>query len=81
MVLLRIHARLVMAKFHGRAETDEIVEGFDGASARRSHCRVGEKREIVELMLLSPMPVPSLGRQHDVNANQVSYCLRLYRAG
>ncbi|MDR5730206.1 MAG: transposase, partial [Terriglobia bacterium] len=40
-----------------------------------------EKRRIVEQTLSSSMSVASLARQHGVNANQVFYWRKLYRAG
>jgi transposase len=40
-----------------------------------------EKRRIVEQTLSSDLSVASIARQHGVNANQVFYWRKLYRAG
>ena len=53
----------------------------EGASGRRRYWTAEEKRRIVELTLSSSQSVASLARQHGVNANQVFYWRKLYRAG
>lgn len=56
--------------------------GFDeGGSGRRRYRTAEEKRRIVEQTLSSGLSVASLARQHGVNANQVFYWRKLYRAG
>jgi transposase len=56
--------------------------GFDeGGSGRRRYWTAEEKRRIVEQTLSSGLSVASLARQHGVNANQVFYWRKLYRAG
>ena len=50
-------------------------------SARRRLWTADEKRRIVEQTLSSDLSVASIARQHGVNANQVFYWRKLYRAG
>ena len=50
-------------------------------SARRRLWTANEKRRIVELTLSSDLSVAMIARQHGVNANQVFYWRKLYRAG
>ena len=60
---------------------DSDVDLSEGASGRRRYWTADEKRRIVEQTLSSPLSVASLARQHGVNANQVFYWRKLYRAG
>ena len=60
---------------------DEGVEVAEGASGRRRYWTAEEKRRIVEQTLSSTLSVASLARQHGVNANQLFYWRKLYRAG
>jgi len=53
----------------------EVGEG------RRRYRTPQEKRQIVERTLSSGMSVASVAREHGVNANQVFYWRKLYRAG
>jgi transposase len=53
----------------------EVGEG------RRRYRTPKEKRQIVERTLSSGMSVASVAREHGVNANQVFYWRKLYRAG
>lgn len=53
----------------------EVGEG------RRRYWTTGEKRQIVEQTLSSGLSLASVARQHGVNANQVFYWRKLYRAG
>jgi transposase len=53
----------------------EIGEG------RRRYRTPQEKRQIVEQTLSSGLSVASVAREHGVNANQVFYWRKLYRAG
>ena len=53
----------------------EVGEG------RRRYRTPQEKRQIVEQTLSSGMSVASVAREHGVNANQVFYWRKLYRAG
>jgi len=53
----------------------------DGASGRRRYWTVEEKRRIVEQTLSSTLSVAMVARQHGINANQVFYWRKLYRAG
>jgi transposase len=53
----------------------EVGEG------RRRYWTPHEKRQIVEQTLSSGMSVASVAREHGVNANQVFYWRKLYRAG
>jgi transposase len=53
----------------------------DGASGRRRYWTVEEKRRIVEQTLASTLSVAMVARQHGINANQVFYWRKLYRAG
>jgi len=56
--------------------------GFDEAgSGRRRYWTAEEKRRIVEQTLSSAVSVASLARHHGVNANQMFYWRKLYRAG
>lgn len=57
----------------------EAEEGV--ASARRRLWATEEKRRIVEQTLSSDLSVAMIARQHGVNANQVFYWRKLYRAG
>jgi transposase len=60
---------------------DAGVELAESDSGRRRFRTIAEKRRIVEQTLSSSMSVASLARQHGVNANQVFYWRKLYRAG
>lgn len=51
------------------------------ASGRRRFRTAEEKRRIVEQTLSSDVSVASIAREHGVNANQVFYWRKLYRAG
>lgn len=53
----------------------------EGASGQRRYRTAQEKRQIVEQTLSSGMSVASVAREHGVNANQVFYWRKLYRAG
>jgi transposase len=58
------------------------MEAEVGSSlARRRLWTAEEKRRIVEQTLLSDSSVAVVARQHGVNANQVFYWRKLYRAG
>jgi transposase len=57
------------------------VELGEGASGRRRYRTTEEKRRIVEQTLSSGLSVASVAREHGVNANQVFYWRKLYRAG
>jgi transposase len=48
---------------------------------RRRYRTPQEKRQIVEQTLSSGMSVATVAREHGVNANQVFYWRKLYRAG
>jgi len=50
------------------------------AGERRRYRTVEEKRRIVEQTLSSSVSVATVARQHGVNANQVFYWRKLYRA-
>lgn len=50
-------------------------------STRRRFRTAEEKRRIVEQTLSSDVSVASIAREHGVNANQVFYWRKLYRAG
>jgi transposase len=52
-----------------------------GSSVRRRLWTADEKRRIVEQTLSSDSSVAVVARQHGVNANQVFYRRKLYRAG
>ena len=52
-----------------------------GGSVRRRLWTAEEKRRIVEQTLSSDSSVAVVARQHGVNANQVFYWRKLYRAG
>jgi transposase len=52
-----------------------------GSSVRRRLWTAAEKRQIVEQTLSSDLSVALVARQHGVNANQVFYWRKLYRAG
>ncbi len=56
-------------------------EGVGVVSTRRRFRTVEEKRRIVEQTLSSDLSVASIAREHGVNANQVFYWRKLYRAG
>jgi transposase len=60
---------------------DEVVKAVEGASGRRRYWAAEEKRRMVEQTLSSTLSVASLARQHGVNANQLFYWRKLYRAG
>ena len=60
---------------------DAGVELGEGTSGRRWHCTAEEKQRIVEQTLSSGLSVASVAREHGVNANQVFYWRKLYRAG
>jgi len=60
-------------------ETGMEVGG--GSSRVRRHWTVNEKRRIVEESLSSTRSMASLAREHDLNANQLFYWRKLYRAG
>jgi transposase len=53
----------------------EVGEG------RRRYWMPQEKRQIVEQTLSSGLSVATVAREHGVNANQVFYWRKLYRAG
>jgi transposase len=50
-------------------------------SGRRRYWTPQEKRQIVEQTLSSSLSVASVAREYGVNANQVFYWRKLYRAG
>jgi transposase len=54
--------------------------GWDSFSAA-AFWTAEEKRRIVEQTLSSDVSVASIAREHGVNANQVFYWRKLYRAG
>src|SRR5438477_9752717 len=60
---------------------DAGVELGEGASGRRRHWTAEEKRRIVEQTLSSGLSVATIARQHGVNANQIFYWRKLFRAG
>ena len=60
---------------------DAGVELDEGTSGRRRYRTTEEKRRIVEQTLSSGLSVASVAREHGVNANQVFYWRKLYRAG
>jgi len=60
---------------------DAGVELGEGASGRRRYWTAEEKRRIVEQTLSSTLSVAMVARQHGINANQVFYWRKLYRAG
>jgi transposase len=51
------------------------------AGARRRYRTTEEKRQIVEQTFSSSLSVATVARQHGVNANQIFYWRKLYRAG
>jgi len=57
------------------------MEVGGGSSRVRRHWTVNEKRRIVEESLSSTRSMASLAREHDLNANQLFYWRKLYRAG
>lgn len=57
------------------------AEAVGLVSARRRLWTADEKRRIVEQTLSSDLSVSMIARQHGVNANQVFYWRKLYRAG
>jgi transposase len=57
------------------------AEAIGLVSARRRLWTADEKRGIVEQTLSSDSSVAMIARQHGVNANQVFYWRKLYRAG
>ena len=60
---------------------DAGVELGEGTSGRRRYWTTEEKQRIVEQTLSSGLSVASVAREHGVNANQVFYWRKLYRAG
>jgi transposase len=60
---------------------EDGVAVVEGASERRRYWSAEEKRRIVEQTLSSGLSVASLARQHGMNANQLFYWRKLYRAG
>ena len=50
-------------------------------AGRRRYWTAQEKRQIVEQTLSSTLSVAMVAREHGVNANQVFYWRKLYRAG
>jgi transposase len=61
-----------------------MVEDGDvrgGPGGRRRYRTTEEKRQIVEQTLSSSLSVATVARQHGVNANQVFYWRKRYRAG
>jgi transposase len=57
------------------------TEVAGGGSVRRRLWTADEKRRIVEQTLSSDVSVAIVARQHGINANQVFYWRKLYRAG
>jgi transposase len=57
------------------------IEVGGGSSRVRRHWTVNEKLRIVEESLPSDRPMASLAREYDLNANQLFYWRKLYRAG
>jgi len=57
------------------------IEVVGGSFRVRRHWTVNEKRRIVEESLSSGRSMASLARDHDLNANQLFYWRKLYRAG
>ncbi len=57
------------------------ADGVGLISGRRRLWTADEKRRIVEQTLSSDVSVAMIARQHGVNANQVFYWRKLYRAG
>jgi transposase len=55
--------------------------GLDVGEGRRRYWTSQEKRQIVEQTLSSTLSVAMVAREHGVNANQVFYWRKLYRAG
>jgi transposase len=60
---------------------DAGVELGESGSGRRRYWTAEEKRRIVEQTLSSTSSVAMVARQHGINANQVFYWRKLYRAG
>lgn len=60
---------------------DAGVEVGEGGSGRRRFWTTEEKLRIVAQTLSSTQSVAMVARQHGVNANQVFYWRKLYRAG
>ncbi len=60
---------------------DAGLELRKGACGPRRYWTTEEKRRIVEQTLSSTFSVAMVARQHVVNANQVFYWRKLYRAG
>jgi transposase len=60
---------------------DAGVEVGEGGSVRRRYRTTEEKLRIVEQTLSSTQSVAMVARQHGVNANQIFYWRKLYRAG
>lgn len=60
---------------------DSRLELVEGASGRRRYWTTEEKRRILEQTLSSKSSVAIVAREHGLNANQVFYWRKLYRAG
>ena len=60
---------------------DAGVEVGESVSGRRRYWTAQEKRQIVEQTLSSTSSGAMVAREHGVNANQVFYWRKLYRAG
>jgi transposase len=60
---------------------EDGVAVVEGLPERRRYWSPEEKRRIVEQTLSSGLWVASLARQHGMNANQLFYWRKLYRAG
>jgi transposase len=60
---------------------EDGVAVVEEASERRRYWSPEEKRRIVEQTFSSGLSVASLARQHGMNANQLFYWRKLYRAG
>ena len=58
-----------------------MVADVEVGEVRRRYRTPQEKRQIVEQTLSSGLSVASVAREHGVNANQVFYWRKLYRAG
>jgi transposase len=60
---------------------DAGLEVGEGVTGRRRYWTAEEKRRIVEQTLSSTQSVAMIARQHGVNANQIFYWRKLFRAG
>jgi transposase-like protein len=60
---------------------DAGAELGEGAAGQRRYWTAEEKRRIVEQTLSSGLSVAMIARQHGVNANQIFYWRKLFRAG